>query len=639
MYKYLSLTNPQSIRVLELQPEEKNNSDLVTRLLEVSIDDPPNFEALSYAWEGQSFDQGIVCDEERLLISATCKAALRRLRLKTKNRLLWIDQICINQTSLEEKNHQVAIMGEIYSRAKRTIVWLGTDPRSDELLQHGWELRLVKACKLPLMSGYFTTWYRRRRAFKSLNNLTSIMWFNRIWTIQEVALAQQVRVVSSTREMDYDKFMDDWMDFHWRWFKKYMNSVEVDLIDARATVRHVLRRKRIGKLKLSGERLSSANSWRPMSFLCAVTASASSYPSDKIFAMNGIMKELGFPLPDPDYSMDYGEVYWKACSELMARTSSLQPLTLVNGLHWDSNFPSWVPDFNGKHPMIAETKWHPKEFLGKGSASHKQARFTIDNHRVIATQAKVVDLIHGRIYQRLEGQPERSSDYSLGLAEQVRELIHAVHCLQSWILASEKLENFTLADRKHLNSMVDLMFNHENSSFLVERDQDRLLQLLWISAYHPGEIYSLFYESIDSNTREIFLRTPEIANLLHLPEVQLLGVLGSEGLLRELDVIKALVQENAFFWTKGGHLGTAHHAAAVGDVVVFIPGIKVPMLLRPTQPNTYQVIGPAYVTGISQVTGPSYGRAMLTGELCIVNEYPDWEKEFEDNNVCNIFLV
>jgi hypothetical protein len=260
MYKYLSLTDPQSIRVLELQPEKKNNSDLVTRLLEVSIDAPSNFEAFSYAWEGQSFDKAIVCDEESLLISATCKAALLCLRLKTKTRLLWIDQICINQTSLEEKNHQVAIMGEIYIRAKRTIVWLGTDPKGDELLRHGLELRLLKACKLPLMSPYFTSWYRRRRAFKYFNNLISIMWFNRIWTIQEVALAQKVSVVSSTREMDYDKFINDWMDLYWRWFKMLHGSLHVDFIKARATVRHVLKRKRIGKSRLFGERWSSANS-------------------------------------------------------------------------------------------------------------------------------------------------------------------------------------------------------------------------------------------------------------------------------------------------------------------------------------------------------------------------------------------
>lgn len=552
MYKYLSLADPRSIRVLELEPEQKNNSDLVTRLLEVSIDDPPSFEALSYAWEGQSFDQGIVCDEESLLISATCKAALLRLRLRTKNRLIWIDQICINQTSLEERNHQVAIMGEIYSRAKRTIVWLGTDPRSDELLRHGLELRLVTACKVPLMFDRFALWYRGRRAFESFNNLTSIPWFTRIWTIQEVSLAQEVKVVSPTRGMDYDKFMNDWMNINWKWFKRHHNSLSIDLIEARATVRHVLRRKRVGKLKLFGERLSSATSWRPLSFLCIVTASASSYPSDKIFAINGIMKALGFALPDPNYSLDYGDVYWKACSALMAQTCSLQPLTLVNGLHWNSKYPSWVPDFNGTRPLIAETKWHPLEYFGKGSPCRKQATFTIDNHMVITTQAKVVDIIHGRIYQSLEVQPDRSTDNTLDLAELVRELIHTVHCLQSWILASEKLGDFTSADRKHFDSMVDLMFCHENSSFRVQKDQDRLLKLLWISAHNPGEIYSLFYESIDSHIKEYFLETPAIANLLDLPEVQLLGVLASEELILKILGIEALARENVFFWTKVG---------------------------------------------------------------------------------------
>jgi hypothetical protein len=38
---------------------------------------------------------------------------------------LWIDAISINQETLEERNHQVGIMGEIYSRAECVIIWLG----------------------------------------------------------------------------------------------------------------------------------------------------------------------------------------------------------------------------------------------------------------------------------------------------------------------------------------------------------------------------------------------------------------------------------------------------------------------------------------------------------------------------------
>jgi hypothetical protein len=46
---------------------------------------------------------------------------------------LWIDSICIDQSrdAVEERNTQVALMGEIYKCAKRVVVWLGkSDIRS-----------------------------------------------------------------------------------------------------------------------------------------------------------------------------------------------------------------------------------------------------------------------------------------------------------------------------------------------------------------------------------------------------------------------------------------------------------------------------------------------------------------------------
>ena len=42
---------------------------------------------------------------------------------------IWIDAICINQSdkqsNMEEKNHQVGMMGEIYQSATEVLVWLG----------------------------------------------------------------------------------------------------------------------------------------------------------------------------------------------------------------------------------------------------------------------------------------------------------------------------------------------------------------------------------------------------------------------------------------------------------------------------------------------------------------------------------
>jgi hypothetical protein len=50
--------------------------------------------------------------------------ALLSIRLPREMRTLWIDQICIDQSSTEEKNSQVPLMTFIYSRASNVLIWL-----------------------------------------------------------------------------------------------------------------------------------------------------------------------------------------------------------------------------------------------------------------------------------------------------------------------------------------------------------------------------------------------------------------------------------------------------------------------------------------------------------------------------------
>jgi hypothetical protein len=44
--------------------------------------------------------------------------------LHGKPLFLWCDQVCINQSHNDEKNHQVAFMRTIYERAEGVIIWL-----------------------------------------------------------------------------------------------------------------------------------------------------------------------------------------------------------------------------------------------------------------------------------------------------------------------------------------------------------------------------------------------------------------------------------------------------------------------------------------------------------------------------------
>ncbi|KAF2830838.1 HET-domain-containing protein, partial [Ophiobolus disseminans] len=52
---------------------------------------------------------------------------------KFKTSRLWIDAICINQSDLLERNHQVAQMRDVYTKAESVIAWLGLTQGHEEL--------------------------------------------------------------------------------------------------------------------------------------------------------------------------------------------------------------------------------------------------------------------------------------------------------------------------------------------------------------------------------------------------------------------------------------------------------------------------------------------------------------------------
>jgi hypothetical protein len=84
------------------------------------------YEAVSYTWGNVTPKKTIQFNDSRreMLVGENCHNALRRLRLRHMNRLLWIDAICINQKNLAERARQVRIMNIIFSCAFNVVVIL-----------------------------------------------------------------------------------------------------------------------------------------------------------------------------------------------------------------------------------------------------------------------------------------------------------------------------------------------------------------------------------------------------------------------------------------------------------------------------------------------------------------------------------
>lgn len=103
-------------------------------LFHASLDDPDlEYDALSYCWGNRKPPQKIITNDTEVLIRPSLDWALRHLRRPEQALVLWADAVCINQSDVEEKNHQVQQMGLVYSRSLTARGWLGTGRFGAEL--------------------------------------------------------------------------------------------------------------------------------------------------------------------------------------------------------------------------------------------------------------------------------------------------------------------------------------------------------------------------------------------------------------------------------------------------------------------------------------------------------------------------
>ncbi|KAF2030580.1 hypothetical protein EK21DRAFT_88896 [Setomelanomma holmii] len=176
--------------------------------------EPPNFVALSYAWgdkdarlrrvyvaELQSSPKSD--DVHEVLSDLDVRENLfqflwyfRDSERNTTETRLWIDQLCIHQANVHERNHQVKLMASIYRSASYVVTWLGSSP---EVM---WAAEVV--------STFISTTRRditsedrqiaRGAAVRMLNN----SYFTRLWIVQEVLLPRNVLIFSGIHWVPID---------------------------------------------------------------------------------------------------------------------------------------------------------------------------------------------------------------------------------------------------------------------------------------------------------------------------------------------------------------------------------------------------------------------------------------------------
>ncbi|PSR85543.1 heterokaryon incompatibility protein-domain-containing protein [Coniella lustricola] len=121
-------TKVDCTRFIQIEPASNDNDPIVCKLVHSSFRARPVYQALSYRWGDMKETKNITVNGAALPVGMNLMGALRflrRLQEPSGSRLIWIDAICINQNDDFEKARQVGLMGQIYFRAAKVIVWLG----------------------------------------------------------------------------------------------------------------------------------------------------------------------------------------------------------------------------------------------------------------------------------------------------------------------------------------------------------------------------------------------------------------------------------------------------------------------------------------------------------------------------------
>jgi hypothetical protein len=354
-YVYNRLENPRYIRLLKIPPRGLFR-ELRCEIIDKALDDAPAYEAISYTWGDSTKSHQVFLNDSRLLTSANVYRILRDRSSFWRTRWVWIDFVCINQENDEEKASQVMMMKDIYSTASRVIVWLGDGPDAHLIGNLLDEVQLAKSyfegvvLVENFISKYILHRISHRRRWLAFWNLISHPYFERVWVIQEVAVAGKVDAFYGGRYLDWkmlttvmetfsgaDMMQKLWANQSFEYLYPTDPASMAAMGCPNAAFMNLIQRDFARNVRPSLKSLlMSCQSWKATD------------EKDKVFAVLALARRSSYGSITVDYKRTVQEVYLETARSLLIQKADTELLHAagianpgkVGGL------PSWVPDWS-----------------------------------------------------------------------------------------------------------------------------------------------------------------------------------------------------------------------------------------------------------------------------------------------------
>ena len=563
---YTPLTRDRDIRVIHLLPG-RSSDDLACEVHHFSLDADITYECLSYRWGHEHSGSIKLGANASLALNQNLLDALHHLRLSDTMRVLWADQICINQADDLEKTKQVGLMGEIYWKASKVVAWLGLPnekiPSTFDFLKG--ISRYVIAIGRKQGVGSLNTAEDNDKLLEAMikeyptssSQWTDVQaflerdWFSRVWILQEVVLAKSVLIQCGDHTLSWGA-LDILGSLLIKRPKNDVSPIRdlgefmLQMVRARVTHHFVATEQKRSFLSLTA-------------LLRDMRARKATDPRDKVYGLLGIAFGQSESKVRPDYTKEWPTVYTDMTNSLLAHDRKLSILKLVEvKAKMETQLPSWVPDLRSYDHL--NFLYQPQliirpEDIYRGAGNTFIVSKSVDDRKLLALRGLYVGLITSM------SEPPGNLMGNVAVGARVLDGGEWFHFAQG--CAKNGLYPPTG------ESLTDAFARLRIGDSLGRLGSDRTQRP------KPGEY-------------------PSPGNLSYSAT--------GDGLLRgDRDDIGNLILSNTtrrrLFITESGHMGLTHRSNRVGDKVYVLLGGDMPFVLRP-KGSHFLFRGEAYVHGI-----------------------------------------
>ncbi|KAL7780894.1 HET domain-containing protein [Trichoderma afarasin] len=506
----------------------------------------------------------VSCNGESILVTQNLFDCLQQFTLGSNAMEFWIDAICIHQGS-EEQNQQVNLMANIYRQAKKVTIWLG---KADE--------HTDRACSF--IQKFARSWasgtdhqaivdeLKQSAQLSALASFFNRTWFTRVWVVQEVVLSQTATMICGSCVFNWDDITEVSHYLATTVSKQEFHAAGLDLqeLPYKNPAKMAAVKRDLVKIALVEKQLR-----RESTILLHSLIRFRNWDSfrghDKVYALLGIHKaalELEDAQPDsplyPRYEQEMCKAYIGIAKYILENTSDLLLLAHVEGEDFQSipSLPTWVPDWSVKGTLGLGITGYERFCAAAGIEAYVKPKISHENLLLTLRAAKLDTVIK-------VGETKEEVDRGMPFVR--------------WL---------------------DILNETEELYHTKEQRQDVFWRCLITNTDRSGKFPS-------SDLRE------EFSNWIH-GRTKTRGSEWIEG-ARNFHSSYSHSLHLRLFSTANSLMGVGSQSMKAGDSVWIVPGSRVPLLLRPSQPpgneknernerneSRWRLVGGAYVHGFMQ---------------------------------------